>query len=313
MTDVEPIEDRLRRTFRAVAELPVAPVVLDANAKTQGRRGILGLRRLAAAAVIGALAAAVVLAVIYGPRSSRFGHSEVPATQPTPLSTTTPSATTTTTAFAQATAALDAVVAAEEAKEATAAVGSPENIWGPVISEHSPPVPDGDSYVAVTAYSFDPDGHPVQVLSYTNGKWVQVAALSAPTEQGTIYHADAMDLFSENTQISVAEMSGNGRPQFLVKFAGGGCFSGAVVSQAGTENSWRFVPFVGPFPTSDVTGGDPRFEDNMIVSDNDCTATPTPAAQRYTWTWTYDVASGDLRGVQHFGWTANPLGVSAGQ
>ena len=313
MTNAESIEDRLRRTFRAVAELPVAPAAVELQGMGPGRRGPVSLRRLAAVGAVAVAAAAVVLLVVYGPRSSQSGHSGVPATLPTASSTTSPSPSTTGPTLAQATAALDVYVAAEQVKESTAGMGSSANIWGAVISEHSAPVPQGYSFVAVTAYSFDPDGHPVQVLSYADGQWSQVAALSAPPEPGTVYHADSMYLFSENTPIAVATVSGDSSPAFLVEFAGGGCSSGAVVSQAGTAKTWSYVPFIGSAPISDVIGGDPTLQGDTIVSDNDCSAIPAPAAQRYTWTWTFDAASGDLRGVQHPGWPANPLGVGRGQ
>ena len=118
-----------------------------------------------------------------------------------------------------------------------------------------------------------------------------------------------MDLFSQTTPIVVTEMTGEPAPGFLIELAGGGCFRAAVVTDAEPGQSRRYVPFVGPLPTSDVVGGNPQVTDNSIVTDNDCTATNTPPSQRFTWTWTYDLASGDFSGVQLTGWPANPLDV----
>ena len=313
MTDLESIEERLRRTFQAVAQLPVdtgatveAVAWGGAKATNQARGRTLVLRRLALAAALGLIGAAAVLVVAYGPRSSRPGSPEVPGTRPAP-SSTPPSTTPAQGTLAQATIALDSYVAAEQSKEVMAGNNSPANVWGAVISERSAPEAVGNSIVAVTAYSFDPQGHPVQVLAYSGGQWVLVQALPAPIEPGTLYHADAMDLLSQTTPITLTEMTGEPVPGFFIQLAGGGCFRAAVVTNAGPGESWHYVPFVGPLPTSEVVGGNPQVTENSIVSDNDCTATTTPPSQRFTWMWTYDPASGDFSGLQLAGWPPDPL------
>jgi hypothetical protein len=146
------------------------------------------------------------------------------------------------------------------------------------------------------------------VLSYIKGKWQQVAALGVPEEPGTVRHRDALDLFSEASRIAVAEISGGGTPDFLVKFAGSGCFTGAVVSQVGGMGGWRYLPFSGLFPASDIVGGNPRLEGHVLVTDNACTAVPAAPAHRYSWTWTYRPSSRALVGVEHEGWPPNPAG-----
>jgi len=209
---------------------------------------------------------------------------------------------------------LNAYAAAEQARESTAGKTTPNNIWGnPVISEQSSPVLEGDTFFAVVAFSFDPGGRPVQVLSYLSGKWSRIALLAAPASPGTIYHADSLNLFSENTPIAVALVAGESVPDFLIQFAGGGCSSAAVVSQTGTPNGWRYLPFTGPFPMTDVVGGNPRFVGRTLVSDNDCTASPTPAGQRYRWTWTYHRSSGTMAGIRHSGWPAKPSRIASSQ
>jgi preprotein translocase subunit SecD len=79
MTTTSSVEDRLRRTFRAVAEQPVAPFALGGDLPTGGRRSPTGRRTalvVAAAVVIVALG---TVAIVYGPRSSPPG-SRAPAT-----------------------------------------------------------------------------------------------------------------------------------------------------------------------------------------------------------------------------------------
>lgn len=202
---------------------------------------------------------------------------------------------------------LNAYVAAEQASDATAGKGSPNNIWGnPVVSEHSLPVLEGHSNLAVAAFSFDPGGHAVQVLADLKGKWSRVAAIAPPHSPGTTYHADSLDLFSKNTPITVGVVTGEGLPDFLIKFAGSGCFSASMVSRAGTHNGWRYVPFAGPTPKSDVIGGNPRFVGSTLVTDNACTAVPIPTVQRYRWIWTYRPSSGTMAAVRRSGWPANP-------
>ncbi len=79
MTDIDPIEHRLRRTFRAVAEQPVAPLGdpepwRHARAGRARRRGRVMAGGLAVVVVV----ALVALGVTYGPRSSRL----TPTTRP---------------------------------------------------------------------------------------------------------------------------------------------------------------------------------------------------------------------------------------
>jgi len=278
------------------------------------RRRVRRRHMMTSAAVVVLVAALSAAAVTKDSRDRVFVTTPVSTStslgRPTTATTytTTSSTVPSSDSLAVISSQLDAYVAADEARESAAGNGSPANIWGsPVISEHSPPVSEGDTYFAVAAFSFDQAGQPVQVLSYANRKWSRVAALAPPTSPGTIYHADALYL-PENTPIAVAEVTQDSRPDFLIQFAGAGCFRAALVSQTGTRSGWRYVPFTGPFPTSDVLGGNPQFAvNNTIVSDNDCQATPMPTGQRHTWTWTYHPSSGNLVGVQKLGWPANPL------
>jgi hypothetical protein len=163
-------------------------------------------------------------------------------------------------------ASLDADVAAQSARETRAAASDPSQaIWPPNVAEYSQPVADAGGYVAVAAFGFDPNGQPVQVLSYSHGSWMVIAALAPPSDPGTLDHPDSLNLFgsTDNTaNISVGYATGSA-PDFLIPFAGAGCGRGPVVSDA--SGTWQYLPFVGDFPTTEVVGGNPRFDGGTVV------------------------------------------------
>jgi preprotein translocase subunit SecD len=85
MTDIDPIEQRLRRTFQAVAEQPVAPLGdpepwRHTGAAPPRRRGRVLVGGLAVVVVV----ALVALGVTYGPRSSRLTPTTLPGLSGTP-------------------------------------------------------------------------------------------------------------------------------------------------------------------------------------------------------------------------------------
>jgi hypothetical protein len=202
---------------------------------------------------------------------------------------------------------LAAWVHAMQAEESAAGT-SRANIWGePVLHEVSPPARDGHRVLAVVAFSFDPGGHPVRVLSYARNTWSQVAALAAPSAPGTLYHAGSVLLVSDQTPVGVAKLSGLAHPAFLIQMAAAGCGTGALVAPTGAKGAWRFVPFSGPFPTGDTLGGNPQVSGGSVRSDNDCVAGPVPASQRVSWVWTYHAHPGNMVGVRHAGWSDPPM------
>jgi hypothetical protein len=244
--------------------------------------------------------------------SSHAARRSSATTQPSTTSTTKGRTSTTTTPKATATtaasvlggtsASLESYVSAENARETTAGTGSSQAVWGTNIYESSPPVEQADGYVAVAAFAFDPAGHPVQVLSYRNGTWSQVAALPPPNDPGTVDHPDALYLISDETPVVVGHDT-DGQPDFLIPFAGAGCGRGPIVSDEG--GVWRYIPFAGPSPTTEVLAGNPQFEGSTLISENDCAAS-VPVPQRYSWTWTYDPSSGNFVGTGHPGWPSTP-------
>jgi hypothetical protein len=132
-----------------------------------------------------------------------------------------------------------------------------------------------------------------------------VAAFPPPKEPGTVDHPDSLLLFANSGVSSDIQIA---RPndrtlEFLVPFAGGGCARGPVLSNIG--GTWHYVPFSGGFPTTEVMGGNPRFEGRILVTDNDCAAN-VPPTQRASYTWTYDDKTRSFVSVEHPGWPSNP-------
>jgi hypothetical protein len=269
------------------------------------------LRRVDAKVVVAvaAVAAVLVTLIVVGPLRSGNGPSHPPvANQPTTTTTTTSTTTTTTTTTpttipAAAASQLDSYVAAETATESAAATGiGPAQ---PFVSDHSPPEVDGSSVVAVAAFSYDPGGHPLQVLGYSGGHWSEVAALASPFGQfGNQVSADVIYLTQD--PVSVADVTGDGRPDFLVMASAADNVPGFVVSQDG--GTWRYIPFLGPnAPTpTDVLAREPQFEGNTLVSDyNNCTP-DCAQGQNSTITWTYDRAAGQFRAPNPPGYITPP-------
>jgi hypothetical protein len=261
---------------------------------------------LGAAAVAGAMVVivlAVVLASTRGPsanNSTTSGHGGgKPASSGRP-------------AEVLATISLNTYVEATLSRQeaAATAAGPSVAVWPSDVAVDSSPVLVGDRYLAVVAYGFDPTGHPVQVVGFTDGKWSVVAELPPPDEGGTASPAQAESLLLSP---SVASGIGNdvqpahitGRTwDFYVPLGGGGCDRGPVLSNE--SGSWRYIPFTGDFPTSYLMGGYPRFEGTQLVTDNDCAA-GIPPAQRLTYFWSYDRSSGSfVKTRQQRGWPRYP-------
>jgi len=297
------------REMLAMSEAAVPPVD-PAELRRQATRR--HLRRADAKVVLALVAVAAVVAALVVAGPLHPGHrSGLPvatngATTTTSAPTTTsPTTTTPLPSLSAATTSLDAYVAAESAAETNAAVGSPLSVWTPSIAEHSPPVAQDGQYIAVAAFGFDPGGHPVQVLAYVDGAWSQVVGLGPPDDPGTADHPDSLLLNADTAPVVVADAT-DGQPDFLIPFSGGGCGQAPVLSDV--SGHWQYIAFAGPFPTSDVLGGNPQFDGNSLISDNDCAAS-IPADQRYSYTWVYDASSGSFVGTRHDGWPSDPTSL----
>jgi hypothetical protein len=254
-------------------------------------------RRIDSKVVVALVAVAAVIAalIVVGPLRS----ASTPPHKPTPANpgstTTTPPTTTTTTTIPQAaTAALTTYVTDAERTDVAAADSSgAASRYGlnPFVADQSAPVVDDGHAVAVVAFSYDPGGHPVQVLQYSAGQWTPVAELAGPTGQGD---NPPSVVFLTQDPIAAAEVTGDGRPDFLVMASAADNVPGFVVSQVG--GTWHYVTFDGPDAPSgtEVIGRNPQFEGNTLVTDyNNCVpdcagGTNTPVA------WTYQPSLGEF-------------------
>jgi len=277
------------------ARPPVAPAEL----RNQATRRTLRRIDTKVVVAVAAVAAVIVTLIAVGPLRSNSGPSHAPAGSPstttttTAPTTTTPTTTTTTpTIPAAAASQLDTYVAAEAATDSAAASRSGQT--QPFVSDHSPPEVDGSGIVAVAAFSYDPSGHPVQVLGYSGGRWSEVAGLPAPTGQGGS-NLPVSVVYLTQGPISVADVTGDGRPDFLVMASAADNVPGFVVSEDG-GGTWRYIPFSGPYaPTPiDVIARSPQFQGNMLVSDYDNCVPNCAQGQNSTIHWTYDRSTGEF-------------------
>lgn len=173
-------------------------------------------------------------------------------------------------------------------------------------SLHSPAVLDDGAMVAVAAFSYAPAGHQVQVLGYSNGRWAPTASLAAP--QGPVANSYWLGT-GRGLSITAADPTGDGRPDFLIPEQAADNVPGAVLSQDGPTGQWRYIPFTGPFPTSDTIGRDPRFSGNTLVSTYDNCNPDCAQGANYTVTWTYQPGPGVFWAPDPPGWTA-PTGAT---
>lgn len=95
MTEHQSVEDRLRRTLRAIAGQPIPPAPPAFDPHTSSTRHSFRISGVAVA--VAAVAAAVSLALLFGPHSGNGAgeaHKTTPATRPTPATVAHPSTTT---------------------------------------------------------------------------------------------------------------------------------------------------------------------------------------------------------------------------
>ncbi|MGA3149595.1 MAG: hypothetical protein ABSF33_19290 [Acidimicrobiales bacterium] len=310
--------DRLERRLRdlaaqaELAPLPSGPAVRAASDRRRRRR--LGASVLFAIVIVGAVSTAALWpkgSSTVVPASKARTVTTAPALRtttvpsPTTPTTTTPTTTVPTTTVPPANittatvAALDAFVA-EQASAASSAASSAGQS-GPAVSVHSSPVDDRGTIVAVAAFSYSATGKPVEVLSNHGGGWSIVAAIGAdlgpPLQPLGNTHLLALDI---GLPVSVADVTGDGRPDFLIPLQAASTTPGLVVSQDG--GSWRFIPNTGPFPTSDVVSGNPQFQGGRLVSTYDNCDPDCASGHNEAITWTYQPSKGAF-------WAPDPPGL----
>ena len=188
----------------------------------------------------------------------------------------------------QAAAALDTFVAAQSAEENRAAVAAHQPT--PFMSAHSSPVADGNTIVALLAFSFDPGAQPVKVLTFAHGRWTITASLPQPLDPGTsASNHDRLAL--DASTVPSADVTGDGRPDFLILLAAADTSSGAVVTQDGPSGSWRYVAFSEAAQATDVIGRNPMFQGDRLVSEQDNCVPDCARGKITVLDWSYNKAS----------------------
>jgi hypothetical protein len=162
----------------------------------------------------------------------------------------------------------------------------------PLVSAHSSPVADDGRIVAVVAFSYDPTARPVKILSYADGRWAITSSLAQPNEPGTTLAQTPNELPLASSTIVAADVTGDGRPDFLLSLSAADNSPGAVVSEDGSPDGWRYLAFSGSSQSGDVVGRNPVFQGDILVTQHnncmpDCAQGTTTSVQ-----WSYDRASG---------------------
>ena len=173
------------------------------------------------------------------------------------------------------------------------------------VTVHSVPVSDGPTLIALAAFSYAPAGRPLEILAWRDDRWSVMASLDPPDSPSS----GGKLLLLPGAMVEAADVTGDGRPDFLVHLLGGDTTFGAVVSSDG--GAWRYIPLRGPYPTDSVLGRDPRFRDNSLVSDfNDCT--PSCAGGHVSEVgWTYQASVGQFWAPNPAGWRPDPMAYNS--
>lgn len=260
----------------------------------RGRHARQAALRFLAVACVGMFSAACAVAA---PSAAKHQAALLPHYSPITGPTTTMAPPTTVTA--NASSQLNSYVSAEAASDAAAerAVGQP---WRGYL--YTSPVNDGGTLVAVAAFSYDPTAKPVQVLGYTDGQWGELTVLPIPPgEPGTanIPAGAAMSPYwlaeFSGAAISVADVTGDGRPDFLVPINAADNVPGAVISQDGTQGgAWRYIPFEDQGSSTKFyeLGRSPEFRGNVLVSTYDNCQPNCAQGATTTVTWSYEGSLG---------------------
>jgi hypothetical protein len=272
-----------------------APPVTAAELRHRAERS--RHRHIDAKVVVALVAVAAVIAalIVIGPLRSSNGRAHKPtATHPSSTTSTTTTTTTTTIPVAAA-SALATYVADQEQTDSAAAESNGITAryhLNPFVAVHSAPTLDDGTTVAVAAFSYDPDGHPVQVLRYRDGQWTQIAGLASPTGFGTPA-AGYVDLEPQGP-VAVADVTGDGRPDFLLAANGADNIPGFVLSEDG--GPWHYIPFSGPYaqPPTEVIARDPQFVGNKVETDYDNCVPDCAGGTNTTVVWTYQPSSGEF-------------------
>jgi hypothetical protein len=145
---------------------------------------------------------------------------------------------------------------------------------------HSSPVRVGDTHVAVVGIQRSLDDRMITVVSLAGPKPAAVAELALPVPR-----FDIADI-----PVAVADVTGDGRPDFLVHMDAADNQPGVVVSDDG--GAWRLVPTSAADKDAVYIGRDPAITENRLVSTRlDCNPSCTEG-RAHTIRWTYQRPGG---------------------
>jgi hypothetical protein len=193
---------------------------------------------------------------------------------------------------------LDAYIGSEARRE-EAAARAVRQTWNGYL--YTPPVNADGDLVAVVAFSYDPNAKPLQVLGYAHDQWNLLIALSPPPGQGDVTPSGAaMNSYwladFNRAAISVGDVTGAGRPAFLIPLDGADNVPGALVSQAGATAAapWRWVPFTEGSSTTPfyVVTRSPAINGSTLVSTYDNCTPDCAGGTNYTIRWIFEPDTG---------------------
>jgi hypothetical protein len=157
----------------------------------------------------------------------------------------------------------------------------------PEALSHSNPIDVGEAVIAVVGLQRGSHDHAIEVLDLRAGTARSLAELVLP---------DPSFDFSTDFPIQVADVTGDGRPDFLVRLLAGDNEPGVVVSDDG--GSWRLVSARGSQASvaADVyVGRDPMFSGGRLRSTSDDCNPDCARGHLTTVTWLYQRSDGSFR------------------
>ena len=145
------------------------------------------------------------------------------------------------------------------------------------------PAPSGATLVAVVARQLSPTDRVVEVLTWSGASWAPTATLTLPTPPYSL----------ANLPVQVADVTGDGRPDFLVRVDAADNQPGVVVS--GDGGTWRLVPLAAAATANGeevYAGRDPAFQGGHLTTQYDNCTPDCAQGTTTTVTWAYDRAAG---------------------
>jgi hypothetical protein len=165
----------------------------------------------------------------------------------------------------------------------------------PQVVVQTAPVRDDGALVALVGVQTGVASGRVLILGYRATGWITLARLAV--SEFPIVPA---------SPVQVADVTGLGRPDFLVLVAAADNTPGVVVGQV--AGRWELIPNAGPFPTSRYMAREPAFLGDRLVSQYD-NCMPNCAAGTVTRIdWTFDRSLGEFTAPNPPGWVA-PAGA----